>query len=219
VVALEVDPCRIIYANPTKQVSHLRYAESVGVTRCTFDNTDELLKISKVFPDAELVLRILVDDSYSICKLGTKYGAHPSETRGLFDFAKELGLNVIGVSFHVGSGCQSACAFSDAVQVAKVVFDEGNDSGFNLTLLDVGGGFPGTDHAAQAPVQFAEIASVLSAALDHHFPAESGVRIIAEPGRFVSVRYIYPGMLPPLSLLGVCVCVCVFACAVWFVWW
>lgn len=183
VVALGVSPDRIIYANPTKQASHLTIAQAAGVTRMTFDNHDELVKIKALYPDAELVIRVLVDDSYSVCRLGTKYGAHPSETKNLLQHASTLGLRVVGVSFHVGSGCQSARAFSDAVEVARVVFDEGLATGFNLTLLDVGGGFPGSDNPAQAPVGFPEIAEVLGASLDKHFPPESNVRIIAEPGR------------------------------------
>eukprot|EP00038_Savillea_parva_P006046 m.161360 g.161360 ORF g.161360 m.161360 type:complete len:450 (-) comp12065_c0_seq1:237-1586(-) len=185
VVGMGVTPDRIIYANPTKQASHVRYAESVGVTRMTFDNHDELIKIGSVYPNAELVVRVLVNDQYSVCKLGTKFGAHPLETRELLEHAKQLGLNVIGVSFHVGSGCQSVKAFSEAVKVARGVFDEGLKVGFNFTLLDIGGGFPGTNNRTQAPVSFAEIAETLTESLDEHFPAESGVRIIAEPGRYM----------------------------------
>jgi hypothetical protein len=50
-----------------------------------------------------------------------------------------------------------------------------------LTLLDIGGGFPGQQGA---PITFDEICDELVPALDTHFPVGSGVRIIAEPGRF-----------------------------------
>jgi hypothetical protein len=91
----------------------------------TFDCKDELCKIKSVFPEAQLVLRVLVDDSYSVCKLGTKYGCPPAETASLLEYAKELGLSVIGVSFHVGSGCQNALAYASAVAIASQVFSEG----------------------------------------------------------------------------------------------
>jgi len=35
----------------------------------TFDNEMELRKVKQLFPDAELVLRIRVDDSKSVCKV------------------------------------------------------------------------------------------------------------------------------------------------------
>lgn len=174
-----VDPARLIYANPCKQASHICYAAEKGVRMMTFDNADELHKVKKHYPTAQLVLRVLTDDSKSICKLGTKFGASPSIARELLTLAKELHLNVVGVSFHVGSGCFDAMAFRQAVETARQVFDVAADVGFDLQLLDVGGGFPGN---CQANVSFEAIASILGPAVDELFP--SHVRVIAEPGRF-----------------------------------
>lgn len=53
VLALGVSPDRIIFANPTKFISHIKYASKVGVTKMTFDSEDELYKIKDVFPSAE----------------------------------------------------------------------------------------------------------------------------------------------------------------------
>lgn len=178
IIELGVDPSRIIYANPCKQVSHVRFAESNGIKLMTFDNADELLKIKRHFPNADLVLRIITDDSRSVCKLSTKFGAPLDITKSLLQKAKELDLNVVGVSFHVGSGCYDANAFRDAVYSARKVFDEAKKVGFSPHLLDVGGGFPGTDDG----VSFEEIAEVLSKSIDRLFPRN--VRVIAEPGRF-----------------------------------
>ena len=46
-------------------------------------------------------------------------------------------------SFHVGSGCSNVVAFSSAVRAAREVFDIAETLGFEMTLLDIGGGFPG----------------------------------------------------------------------------
>ena len=53
VLALGVSPERIIFANPCKMISHLKYATSRGVKKMTFDNEEELLKVKKYFPDAK----------------------------------------------------------------------------------------------------------------------------------------------------------------------
>ena len=45
VLDLGVSVDRIIYANPCKQVSHIKYAARVGVATMTFDNAAELLKV------------------------------------------------------------------------------------------------------------------------------------------------------------------------------
>ncbi len=115
-------------------------------------------------------------------QLGTKFGVRPDQTFGLLEKAKSLDLNVVGVSFHVGSGCARATPFADAVLRAKHVFDQATSLGFKMTLLDVGGGFPGTPNA---PVSFDDITVALLAALDEHFPPTSGIKIIAEPGRYM----------------------------------
>lgn len=174
VLKLGVDPARIIYAQPCKTKSYIRYAAKVGVKQMTFDNADELHKIRAFFPDAELVLRILTDDSASLCRLSAKFGASLDKTEGLLGLAKSLGLNVTGVSFHVGSGASDPASFTKAVQDARMVFDQATAAGFDLKLLDVGGGF--------VDETFETFASALREALEDHFPPH--VRIIGEPGRY-----------------------------------
>jgi ornithine decarboxylase len=44
---------RIIFANPCKQTSYVRYAEEVGVEILTFDNEQELMKIKKAYSNAK----------------------------------------------------------------------------------------------------------------------------------------------------------------------
>lgn len=53
VLNLGVSPDRIIFANPTKPKSHIRYAALVGVKTMTFDCDIELQKIKAIFPDAK----------------------------------------------------------------------------------------------------------------------------------------------------------------------
>lgn len=146
-----------------------------------FDNADELIEIKSCAPEAELFLRIVTDDSSSACHLSQKFGtslentgASLETTKDLLAQAKDLDLNVVGVSFHVGSGAQDPESFTAAVQDSRKVFDQAADLGYNLKTLDVGGGFSGDS--------FEAMADVLSKALDEHFPPS--VRIIGEPGRY-----------------------------------
>jgi len=174
VLGMGVDPSRIIYAQPCKTNSYVRFVAAQGVKQMTFDNADELRKIAKLYPDAELFLRILTDDSSSLCRLSLKFGASLDATDDLLGLAKELGLNVVGVSFHVGSGASDPLAFLKAVQDADIVFKQAYAHGFDMKTLDVGGGFSGDT--------FDAMAQVLRAALDEYFPPH--INIIAEPGRY-----------------------------------
>jgi len=169
---------RIIYANPTKMKNHISFAKSSGVDLMTFDNVFELEKMAEVFPTARLVLRIITDDSNSICKFSTKFGAPMDQTYNILKRAKELNLNVVGVSFHVGSGCMSAQSFTAAIQSAHRVFKQGEELGFEFTMLDLGGGWPGSDADG---ICFSDIATSIRPVLDSLFP---NVELIAEPGRY-----------------------------------
>jgi ornithine decarboxylase len=174
VLRLGVDPSRIIYAQPCKTKSYVRYAAKQGVRQMTFDNSDELYKIKELYPDAELYLRILTDDSASLCRLSLKFGASIDDTGDLLALARKLDLNVVGVAFHVGSGASDPAAFLKAVRDARFVFDQAAALGYELKTLDVGGGF--------VSETFDAMAAVLSAALDEYFPPS--VRVIGEPGRY-----------------------------------
>jgi ornithine decarboxylase len=182
VMKLGVDPSRIIYANPAKPISQLRFAREVGVNVMTFDNECELQKIKEHHPAAQLVLRILADDPAAICSFGVKFGAHPDHAANLLRSAQALGLCVIGVSFHVGSGCQTADIYRQAIQAAKNIFDDGEALGFSMTLLDIGGGFPGVETASG--ISFRDIANVVNSAVDTIFSSHHNLRVIAEPGRY-----------------------------------
>ncbi|GAM88822.1 hypothetical protein ANO11243_068560 [Dothideomycetidae sp. 11243] len=174
VLRLGVSPERVIYAQPCKTKSFIRYAAKEGVRQMTFDNADELYKIKDIFPDAQLFLRILTDDSASLCRLSLKFGASLDTTGELLALAKRLELDVVGVAFHVGSGASDPKAFMRAVRDARFVFDQAAELGYHLKTLDVGGGF--------VSETFDDMAAVLSGALEDHFPPD--VRIIGEPGRF-----------------------------------
>ncbi|PFH61012.1 hypothetical protein XA68_18430 [Ophiocordyceps unilateralis] len=176
VLGLGVATDRIIYAQPCKTTSYLRFVRSAGVKQMTFDNSDELYKVAKVFPEAELFLRIATDDRSSLCRLSMKFGAAMDTTADLLGLARDLGLTVVGVSFHVGSGASDPQAFHKAVRDAHTVFQQGRALGFNMRTLDVGGGFCGDT--------FPVMADALAGALDDFFPAGGDVEIMAEPGRY-----------------------------------
>jgi len=182
ILELQVPQSRIIYANPCKQSSHIKYAAANNVEYMTFDNETELHKVKALHPGAKLVVRILPPANTKCqCQLGMKFGCHPKKVPHLLRVAKELDVDVVGVSFHVGSGCYDAMAYSAAVASARTVFNIARAEGFHFNFLDIGGGFPGQ---ANAKLPFEEICAVLRPALDMYFPENMGVRIIAEPGRF-----------------------------------
>ncbi|KAI9293278.1 hypothetical protein K502DRAFT_306563 [Neoconidiobolus thromboides FSU 785] len=170
---------RIIYANPIKQISHLKHAKSHQVAKMTFDNVDELIKIHKYYPEAELLLRILPLDCHSKVPFGTKFGAELATSGHLFKVAKDLRLNIVGLSFHVGSDCLNPEGYKETLRRARNAYDQAKALGIDLKILDIGGGFPGVKNE----VEFIEIAKVINQCLEEYF-SDTNLTYIAEPGRF-----------------------------------
>ena len=184
VMSLGVSPTKdIIFASPCKAMSALRYSATVGIDLMTFDNEEELYKVAQVLPNVRLVLRILVDDSCAQLRMGSKFGANLQITERLLKVASDLNLEVVGVSFHVGSNCSDPIGFTKAISDAHYVFELAKSMGHNLTILDIGGGWPGS---AGSESMFKTMASSTMAAIDKHFPSHQwpDLDIIAEPGRF-----------------------------------
>jgi len=178
---------RIIFASPCKFNSDIRGAAKRGIRMSTFDNMDELDKIAQHYPSSQLVLRILADDSRSHWPLGRKFGAHLAVVPTLLKKAKELDLNVIGISFHVGSGCSEPHIFADSIMRARRAFDIGKEVGYEFTLLDIGGGFEDKLMLNTNINLFEENARVIKDAILQYFPLTDrpeGFEIIGEPGRF-----------------------------------
>jgi diaminopimelate decarboxylase len=201
----------IIYANPCKSRLGLLEAVCKGVRLVTFDNEMEIAKCAAISKSIQLVLRIITDDRGSQCRLSSKFGAPRHKWRTLLASAQKHGLQVVGVSFHVGSGCRDASRYEAALKDARELFDMGPEYGMRMTILDIGGGFPGETHSMWNPADldpedevsekvgvpvdsddegaegdhfmyFTEIAEHVAPLIDALF--EPSIRVIAEPGRY-----------------------------------
>jgi ornithine decarboxylase len=176
------DSSKIIFAHPCKYISHIKYAKQNGVDMLTFDSEEELYKIREHHPKARLLLRLAVDDSQSLCKLNIKFGCKLENARKLIEIAAHSGLNLIGFSFHVGSGCKSADTYYDALRICNKATDIAYEYGFNTEIIDIGGGFV-AEHAADG-VSFERIADKVNEGIDDFF-GHTDIQFIAEPGRFM----------------------------------
>jgi ornithine decarboxylase len=99
---LGVSTSRIIYTNPIKTSTSLRYARKMGVRLLVFDNDEELQKIKNVYPEATVLLRTAVKKSSAVIQLSDKFGAESPSSLHLLWRAVDLRMDVAGISFHVG---------------------------------------------------------------------------------------------------------------------
>jgi ornithine decarboxylase len=171
---------KIIFSNTIKDRDTLRKIKRYRPL-VTFDNSDEIKKIKEHCRSAGLVLRLKVPDIGSQVEMSSKFGAEPGEAYELIRQATDLGLDVEGLSFHVGSQCINFDNYTAALEITSEIFHDARKKGHRLNIIDIGGGFP-VPYDSQAP-RFEKLAEVLNAEFDRLFPDD--IEILAEPGRFM----------------------------------
>ena len=171
---------KIIFSNTIKDRATLGKIKQYKPLM-TYDNSAELKKIKDCCETAGLVLRLKVPDTGSQVEMSSKFGAEPSDAQHLIQEAFDLGLTVEGISFHVGSQCTNFNNFTEALAITSVIFNDARKKGFNVNLVDIGGGFP-VPYDPQVP-EFAQLAAILNSEFKRLFPDD--IEILAEPGRFI----------------------------------
>ncbi len=172
---------KIIYANPIKTPQTLAQLDQYKPL-VTFDNSDEIRKIREFAPHAGLALRLRVPNTGAMVELSSKFGASPGEAVDMILEARDAGLTVEGISFHVGSQTTNFANYVQALETSAGVFEEARDRGYTaMNLIDIGGGFPVPYDASVKP--FSELARIVNSELDRLFPPN--IEVLAEPGRFL----------------------------------
>lgn len=182
VASFGVSPERMIFANTIKRREGLLYARRVGVSLMTYDNEEELTKIRHYYPEAKLVLRLKTPSNGSRIDLSYKFGAEPQEALTLLQRAQDMGLNPVGLSFHVGSPCHNPETYTKALHIVEDVLEKAQRCGLFLTLIDIGGGFPLHTYTHEGGSASLEAVSEVLYPLLVPFLSR-GFRVIAEPGR------------------------------------
>lgn len=129
-----------------------------------------------------MVLRIRFNSEKATYKLGKKFGCNPAtEAPELLQLARNLKLNVVGLSFHIGSSCEDYDAYCEAIKICRKLFDTAAQTGYQLNIVDLGGGYPGENFH-----KIDEFSAKINRALDRSFPVEEfpGLNILSEPGRY-----------------------------------
>jgi ornithine decarboxylase len=171
---------KIIYANPIKPRETLEALDQYKPL-VTYDNIEELKKISRFAPHAGLVLRLKVPSTGSMVEMSSKFGCEPGEAVDLVEAAHRAGLVVEGLSFHVGSQCVNFENYVQALNIAAAVMSEAASRGRDIKILDIGGGFPAPYNRHVKP--FSLLAKMVSAEIRRLFRPD--IEILAEPGRFL----------------------------------
>ena len=165
---------RIVYANPCKSIRDLRIAETMGSPMTVVDSVEEVEKLGRYWGGA--LIRIAVDDTASAMPFSSKFGAAVEDVGRIGGAAAAFGLQIRGISFHVGSGSTDKDAHgkasSTAIQCLKKLAAQGHKY---ANIIDIGGGY-----LADTTKFIDAAASIRGAQKDTNYTW------IAEPGRFIA---------------------------------
>lgn len=179
-LAAGFSPDQMIHTHPCKTVDNLTKCYDAGLRWFVYDNANEIPKLARYAPDANLLLRLAVSSSTSLINLSAKFGSSEADAVPLLLEARRAGLAVRGMSFHVGSQCRSPDDFFGALMQARRIYDRARGAGVDLEVIDFGGGFPAPYRDAVLTLD--AYCRSLAQALDETF-GDLPVRLIAEPGR------------------------------------
>jgi len=180
VLAAGAGPERISFGNTIKKERDVASAYARGVRLFAVDCKAEVEKIARAAPGAKVFCRFLFDCAGAEWPLSRKFGCDPDMAADVLEHAHRLGLEAVGVSFHVGSQQPRTVAWDDALKTAAAIFRACAERGIGLQMVNLGGGFP-TRYLKEVPAVDRYGRSIFRA-LRKHF----GNRIpetIIEPGR------------------------------------
>lgn len=172
-------PEHISFGNTVKRVQDIAEAYSKGITLFAADASEELQKIAKYAPVSSVFIRVLMRSTEAEWPLSRKFGCSSSMVIPLMHEAQELELNPVGLSFHVGSQTRHPYMWYDSLDAVAAIWHNAIEEGFELKLLNIGGGFP-----AYYGVDITEAeeygASILDAVAERFGDVQY---LMAEPGR------------------------------------
>ena len=179
-IKIGINPEKIIFSHTVKLKSDFILARKYGVRYSIFDSISELDNHKSLWPEALLLLRINIKDTHG------KFGVTIDQVSNLLQYAKNLGLNVVGIHFHVGCLHADITTLKTAFQLCVETITIAKTTGYDLNIINMGGGFTGEDtrHFPMAETHFIRLAHAMRETIQTTFTNHSSLIFFAEPGTF-----------------------------------
>ena len=185
-----VEPARIVYSGVGKDISALEYALKTEILMFNVESAQEILKLNEVAERigkrARLAIRVNPDvdpKTHPYISTGlkeNKFGIDINDALEQYSIASALnGLEVVGVSCHIGSQLTEVGPFVDALRKLKKLIGSLRDTGIRIDYLDLGGGL-GITYETEEPPDPEEYARAIQTEL-----GASDLTLIFEPGRVI----------------------------------
>ncbi|MDX9787057.1 MAG: type III PLP-dependent enzyme [Desulfobacterales bacterium] len=191
--SLHLDPRRTVFTHPIKRDADIRKALRFGCTTFVVDNPLELEKFQVYRHRVGILLRVSFRGKDAVVDLSKKFGCAPAEALHLINQARNMGIHIKGLCFHVGSQSRTPDAHVAAIESCKELIARAEAMGVTMSVLNIGGGFPAAYEADTADI--GEFCAPIRAALG---TLPEHLRVIAEPGRYLAA----PSVTAVTSVVG-----------------
>ncbi len=138
------------FMHPIKARAAIKMAyQAYGVRHYVIDHPDELAKVLDETggEGITIVVRLATPNAGAVFDLSTKFGARPALAAELLRAVRAEGCQA-GAAFHVGSQCLVPRAYHSALELVGEVVEAAKT---DLSVLDVGGGFPAPYLGVEVP--------------------------------------------------------------------
>ncbi len=184
VIKTGINPTTLVHSHPVKSISEFDYAVGKGLEIFVVDNPEEVKKLTRY---SNKKLKVLIRfrahvNTTAVVNLQYKFGCKEEEVLPLARMIEQTGHEFYGLCFHVGSQCIYNENYVRAIEVAHRLINELDLAGFDIRLLDIGGGFP-VEYVHPLP-DVEEFCRPIARALDRHI--RPSIKVISEPGRFIA---------------------------------
>jgi ornithine decarboxylase len=191
VESLGIKGNQCLHSHPIKKDKEIKRALEFGCNRMVVDNIEEMKKFIPYADQVEIIIRVGFRSKQAVVDLSRKFGCALEELPTLLNLAKDYGIDVVGLSFHVGSQSLSSMTQANAIRSSIVAMRL--MKGVNWKFLDIGGSFPISYQ--EEVLSISDFCAPVTEALSE-LPKD--IEVFAEPGRFISA----PSMIEVVSIVG-----------------
>ncbi len=151
---VQVAPEGLICGNPVRAPAQTAALHAAGVRLFAVDSVEEMARTAHAAPGARVLLRVAVPAPGTAADraatppdaawwpMRDTFGVLSSEVDTMATVAREHGVEVAGVCFHVGSHCTAPQAWVRGVAAATAALVMLRAAGHAARVLNLGGGFP-----------------------------------------------------------------------------
>ena len=189
--SLGIKGSNCLHSHPIKKDKEIKRALEFGCNRMVVDNIEEMKKFIPYADQVELIIRVGFRSKQAVVDLSRKFGCALEELPILVNLAKDHGIDVVGLSFHVGSQSLSSMTQANAIRSSIAAMKLMN--GVNWKFLDIGGSFP-----ISYQEEVLSISDFCAPVMEALSELPEDIEVFAEPGRFISA----PSMIEVVSIVG-----------------